>query len=61
MTALADPFDVSEVEFRVGSTNKDGTRGMALTYITARAVMNRLDECCGVGGWAGGLSTLPPR
>ena len=59
MTALADPFDVSEVEFRVGSTNRDGTRGMALTYITARAVMNRLDECCGVWGWSDAYSILP--
>lgn len=48
---LAAPFDPAEVEWRVGSTNKDKSRGMALAYVDARAVMDRLDEVCGPAGW----------
>ena len=48
---LRKPFSVKDLEFRVGSTNKDKTKGIALVYITARAVMDRLDEVFGVAGW----------
>lgn len=50
-TKLSAPLDPAEVEWRVGSTNKDKSRGMALAYIDARAVMDRLDEVCGPDGW----------
>lgn len=52
MMNLADlkrPFPPEAVHWRVGSTNKDKTRGMALAYIDARDVMDRLDEVCGIG------------
>lgn len=48
---LAAPFKPSEVDWRVGSTNADKTKGMALAYIDARAVMERLDAACGPSGW----------
>ena len=48
---LAAPFPPSDVEWRVGSTNKEKTRGLALAYITARAVMNRLDIVMGPENW----------
>jgi len=48
---LAAPFDPSEVDWRVGSTTKDKTKGMALAYIDARTVMDRLDAVCGPAGW----------
>lgn len=51
---LASPFDPSEVDWRVGSTsNKDpnNPKGMALAYIDARTVMDRLDTVCGPAGW----------
>jgi hypothetical protein len=48
---LAAPFDPSEVDWRVGSTTKDKTKGMALAYIDARTVMDRLDTVCGPAGW----------
>lgn len=48
---LAAPFDPSEIDWRVGSTNADKTKGMALAYIDARAVMDRLDAVVGPGGW----------
>lgn len=48
---LAAPFDPSEIDWRVGSTNADKTKGMALAYIDARAVMDRLDAVVGPSGW----------
>ena len=51
---LASPFDPSEVDWRVGSVTKKDTpnpEGMALAYIDARTVMDRLDMVCGPAGW----------
>jgi len=42
---LSDPFEISQLHVRVGSTNKDKTKGLALVYLDARDVMDRLDEC----------------
>lgn len=49
--ALKAPFPPDMVEWRVGSTSKDKTKGMALAYIDARAVQDRLDEVCGPENW----------
>jgi len=49
---LATPFDPSEIDWRVGSTNADKTKGMALAYIDARVVMDRLDSVVGPAGWS---------
>lgn len=51
LEALAAPFPPATVSWRVGPTNADKTKGMALAYIDARDVMRRLDEVCGPGGW----------
>ena len=51
IAALTAPFPPERVSWRVGSTNKEKTKGMALAYIDARDVMARLDEVCGVLGW----------
>ena len=48
---LASPFDPAEVDWRVGSTTQDKSKGMALAYIDARTVMDRLDTVCGPAGW----------
>lgn len=48
---LKKPFDPSAISWRVGSTTKDKSKGMALAYIDARDVQDRLDEVCGVEGW----------
>lgn len=48
---LAAEFPRERISWRIGSTNKDKTRGMALAYIDARDVMRRLDEVCGVQNW----------
>lgn len=49
--ALALPFPADYVEWRVGSTTKDKTKGKPLAYIDARTVMDRLDSACGMDGW----------
>lgn len=48
---LCRPFAAEEIDWRIGSTNADKTKGMALAYMDARAVMDRLDGVCGPDGW----------
>lgn len=48
---LRKPFPPEAVSWRVGSTTKDKARGLALAYIDARDVMDRLDMVCGIGNW----------
>lgn len=55
---LALPFPTQDIEFRVGSTNKEKTKGLALAYITSRAVMERLDMVVGPGNWESNLSVI---
>lgn len=47
--ALAAPFDQSEVKFKPSVVK--GTRAMALPYVDARVIQNRLDEAVGVLNW----------
>lgn len=49
--ALAAPFAPEQLHWRVGKTTKDKNKGLALCYIDARDVMDRLDEVFGVAGW----------
>jgi hypothetical protein len=48
---LKKPFPPDRISWRVGSTTKDKTKGMALAYIDARDVQDRLDEVCGAENW----------
>jgi hypothetical protein len=48
---LRKPFHSDQIHWRVGSTTKDKQKGMALAYIDARDVMDRLDTVCGPSGW----------
>jgi hypothetical protein len=50
--ALCAPFAAEEIDWRVGSTTADKSKGMALAYIDARAAMDRFDSACGIDGWA---------
>lgn len=50
--ALTEPFHHSEVKWRVGSTNREKTKGIALAYVDARAVMDRLDFVIGQENWS---------
>jgi hypothetical protein len=49
--ALFAPFPPDRVSWRVGSTTQDKKRGMALAYIDARDVMDRLDAILGPENW----------
>jgi len=44
--ALSEPFPPYDVEWRVGATNKDKSRGLPLVYIDARCVQDRLQSVC---------------
>ena len=48
---LSAPFPGNAVSWRAQSLTGDGTKAMALCYIDARDVMNRLDDVCGPAGW----------
>lgn len=55
---LREPFPLADertgvtgVGFKPQSVTKDGTRAMAVPYIDARDVMDRLDEVVGPGNW----------
>ncbi len=56
---LAQPFVPEDIEWRVGSTNADKSKGMALPYITARAQMNRLDSLLGPENWRDEYVQIP--
>lgn len=51
LDALKAPFAPSKISWRIGSTNADKSKGMALAYIDARDVQDRLDDVCGADGW----------
>lgn len=48
---LKEKFDEKDLEFKVGATNSDKTMGLALAYVQARAIQNRLDEVIGFENW----------
>lgn len=48
---LSRPFPSKYIQWRVGSTNADKTKGTALAYIDSRAVIDRLNEVFGLDGW----------
>lgn len=48
---LSAPFPVNKIHWRVGSTNKEKTSGLALAYLDARDVMDRLDDVVGPEYW----------
>jgi len=56
---LAEPFPPGDIEWRAGATNQDKTKALALAYLTSRAVMNRLDDVCGVDGWYDSYTSGP--
>ena len=48
---LKEPFPVKAIHWRVGSTSKDKSKGIALAYIDARDAMKRLDDVLGFENW----------
>ncbi len=55
--ALAEPFEAQEVRFKPQVVS--GNRAMAIAYVDARAIQDRLDEVLGVAGWQDEYEVLP--
>lgn len=55
--ALAAPFDVRAVRFKPAVVS--GNRAMALAYVDARVIQDRLDDVLGVTGWQDEYECLP--
>jgi hypothetical protein len=58
---LAAEFPRDAVSWRAQSVTKDGKKAMALAYIDARDVMERLDGVCGPGNWQDRYEFAGPR
>ncbi len=48
---LARPFAAEDLEWRIQVTSKDKTSGLAIPYVTNRAIQDRLDEVVGPENW----------
>lgn len=57
MAALALPFNTAEIKFRPATVS--GNRALALHYVDARVVMDRLDDVLGAAGWQDEYEFLP--
>ena len=49
--ALAKPFAAEDLEWRIQAAMKDETTGIAVPYVTNRAIMDRLDSVVGTENW----------
>lgn len=58
---LAAPFAPEDVEWFIGVTTKEKDKGLAIPFITNRAVQERLDDVCGIDGWKNEYKTLGER
>jgi hypothetical protein len=52
LQGLSAPFDPAAIHWRAQTVTKDGAKALALAYLDARDVMERLDEVCGPAGWS---------
>lgn len=48
---LAAPLSPAAISWRIGAKAQNNQSGLALAYIDARDVQDRLDEVCGADGW----------
>lgn len=51
LNRLADPFPASDIEWKPGAVTKDRKKGLAMPFITNRAIQDRLDFVCGPANW----------
>ena len=62
LSKLKDCFEPNDIEWRLqqcGKTKEGKIWGMALAYVTNRAIMNRLDEVCGPENWKNEYTPAP--
>src|ERR1700677_2240550 len=50
-TQLAEPFDSSEIKWRVTHTSRDGSRGAVIAFADPRAYTDRLNQIFTPSGW----------
>jgi hypothetical protein len=55
--ALSAPFEATEVRFKPAVVS--GNRALALAYVDARVIQDRLDDVLGVMGWQDSYKVLP--
>jgi hypothetical protein len=48
---LSEPFPADEIDWKPQALSSDKTRALAVAYVDARTVMQRLDDVLGPGGW----------
>ena len=51
LSRLADPFDPSDIDWKPGATTRDKSKGLAMAYLSSRAVQQRFDDVCGPADW----------
>lgn len=51
LSKLKAPFPQNQVSWRAQTVSKNGDKALALAYIDARDVQDRLDEVCGPENW----------
>jgi hypothetical protein len=55
--ALAAPFELNEIKFKPQTVS--GNRALAVPFVDARVIQDRLDEVLGVMGWQDSYQFLP--
>jgi hypothetical protein len=53
-TQLSEPFDPSEIKWRVTHTTRDGSRGAVIAFADPRAYTDRLNQLFSPTGWTRG-------
>lgn len=51
LSRLSEPFAASDIEWKPGAVSKDRSKGLAMPFITNRAIQDRLDLVCGPANW----------
>ena len=61
LALLRAPFPPEVVKWRPGTKTKDGAKALALAYVDARDVMERLDDAFGPQGWSDRYRTIDDK
>lgn len=56
---LAAPFPNADIEWKPGPTTKDRKKGLAMPFLTNRAIQDRLDQVCGPANWKNAFRSGP--
>jgi hypothetical protein len=59
LSRLADYFPAADLEWKPGTVTRDKKKGLAMAYITNRAIQQRLDDVCGPAGWRNQFTAGP--